>query len=279
MSTGYRLEQRFRYTYDAPAHDLVHRLVVLPPTLIGDQRLLHGDVKVSDPRARVSWDLRRPEAQACIVRLTEVPPVLELTVTAELQRGEPEQVLPAGLLWSAEARRTTALTRPDRALRELARSLGCGDPLTLAERACSAVHQRVTYTPGVTGVRTTAAEALALGAGVCQDQAHVMLTLCRLLDVPSRYVSGHLVGQGGTHAWVQVLVPGVGGARAVALDPCHDRPADDGYVTVAVGADYADVRPTAGWYRGSARSRLSSTRAVSSWRLVSPGRRTAASSA
>ncbi len=269
MPTGYRLEQSFRYVYDAPVQNLVHRLVVLPPPLIGDQRLLHGEVRLSDPRATVSWDRRRPELAACVVRLTGVPPVLEMTVTAELQRGEPAPLLPAGLLRSAEARRATALTEPDRALRSLARGVGAGNPLVLAERACSLVREHVTYTKGVTGVRTTAAEALALGAGVCQDQAHVMLALCRLLGVPARYVSGHLVGQGGTHAWVQVLVPEGGGARAVALDPCHDRLAGDGYVTVAVGADYADVRPTAGWYAGPGTSRLASTRAVSSWPLVS----------
>ena len=63
------------------------------------------------------------------------------------------------------------------------------------------------YTHGVTGVRTTAAEAFALRRGVCQDYAHIMLALCRLCDLPARYVSGHLLGEGGTHAWVDVLLP------------------------------------------------------------------------
>ena len=43
--------------------------------------------------------------------------------------------------------------------------------------------------------------------GVCQDQAHVMLAMCRSVGVRARYVSGHLIGQGGTHAWIEVLVP------------------------------------------------------------------------
>src|SRR2546427_2593583 len=34
------------------------------------------------------------------------------------------------------------------------------------------------------------------------DYAHVMLALCRALGLPTLYVSGHLVGEGGTHAWV-----------------------------------------------------------------------------
>ena len=60
---------------------------------------------------------------------------------------------------------------------------------------------------GVTSVRTTAAQALAGGRGVCQDFAHVMLALCHIVGLPARYVSGHLLGQGGTHAWVEVVVP------------------------------------------------------------------------
>src|SRR5438093_11612269 len=104
---------------------------------------------------------------------------------------------------------------------------------------------------GSTGVRTTAAEALALGAGVCQDYAHVMLSLCRASGIPSRYVSGHLVGQGGTHAWVEVVLPigdGTGDAIAHAFDPTHASRGGLGYVTVAVGAGYSGVAPTSGSY-------------------------------
>jgi transglutaminase-like putative cysteine protease len=118
----------------------------------------------------------------------------------------------------------------------------------------------VAYAPGATSVRTTAAQALAGGRGVCQDQAHVMLAVCRAAGLACRYVSGHLVGQGGTHAWVEVLVRDGRGARAVAFDPCHARRAGDGYVTVAVGRDYRDVPPTSGRYEGPARGRLSGTR-------------------
>ena len=120
----------------------------------------------------------------------------------------------------------------------------------------------VTYEYGVTTVTTTAAEALACGRGVCQDFAHVMLALCHLLGQPARYVSGHLVGQGGTHAWVEVIVPRDGHAEAVAFDPCHGRRTDGGYVTVATGRDYADVAPTTGSYIGASPGRLTAGRRV-----------------
>ena len=35
------------------------------------------------------------------------------------------------------------------------------------------------------------------------------------------------------------------------MDPAHDRPADDRYVKVATGRDYADIRPINGTYRGT----------------------------
>ena len=68
------------------------------------------------------------------------------------------------------------------------------------------MHEAISYAHGVTSVATTAAEALAGGQGVCQDSAHVMIALCRAIGLPARYVSGHLLGEGGTHAWVEVIV-------------------------------------------------------------------------
>ncbi len=34
-----------------------------------------------------------------------------------------------------------------------------------------------------------------------------MIALCRLCGLAARYVLGHLLGEGGTHAWVEVLLP------------------------------------------------------------------------
>jgi transglutaminase-like putative cysteine protease len=121
------------------------------------------------------------------------------------------------------------------------------------------------YRHDVTTVRTTAAEALAVGAGVCQDYAHVMLALCRLCGLPARYVSGHLVGEGGSHAWVEVLLPSPGDRSslvAVAFDPTNDRAAGPGYLTVAVGRDYADVAPTHGSYCGAPGGALTTSKTL-----------------
>ena len=106
----------------------------------------------------------------------------------------------------------------------------------------------MTYEFGPTSVRTTAAQAWSLGRGVCQDMAHVMIAMCRSQGIAARYVSGHLLGEGASHAWVEARDPRTG--RTVAYDPTHARSTDLRYVTVAVGRDYRDVAPTAGSYLG-----------------------------
>jgi transglutaminase-like putative cysteine protease len=89
-----------------------------------------------------------------------------------------------------------------------------------------------------------------------------MIALCRAIGLPARYVSGHLLGEGGTHAWVEVIVANAAGARAVAFDPCHGRRAGRDYLTVATGRDYSDVAPTSGTYVGAARGTLTATKRV-----------------
>ena len=123
----------------------------------------------------------------------------------------------------------------------------------------------MSYQAGLTDVSTTAAQALALGRGVCQDYAHVMLALCRACHLPARYVSGHLIGEGGTHAWVEVLLPaddGTGEAIAWPFDPTHASRGGLNQVSIAVGGDYADVAPTSGTYNADVAGRLTTSKRV-----------------
>ena len=260
----YRLEQTFTYTYDEPVERLRQRLVVVPPPRHADVHLRLHSVLVDGATARRL--VRRDVAGNTVVhvRADRVERRIEFRLTAVLERvtADGPVLLPAAVLRDARLLQPTRLTQPDDALTDWAGQLrrrGESAERT-AERVCAAVHERMSYRFGVTSTRTTAPQALAGGIGVCQDFAHVMLALCRLLDVPSRYVSGHLIGQGGTHAWVEVVVPDGAGATAVAFDPCNGRPAGRGHLTVATGRDYADVAPTAGTYVGPPTGRLTSTR-------------------
>lgn len=216
---------------------------------------------VSDPAAELRWHDDSFGNRHCVVRLATVPASLTMLVSLVVERGPaPGLTAPLGSRSahsSARFRLPSALTAADEAIIDLARTHAVpGDALASADAFCALVRERIRYTLDATDVDTTAAQALAIGAGVCQDQAHLMIALCRAAGIAARYVSGHLVGQGGTHAWTEVLVPG----RAVAFDPCHGRRADSRYVTVAVGRDYRDVPPTSGSYAGRAAGRLTTSR-------------------
>ena len=261
----YIIEQSFRYDYDAPVKSLRQRLVVVPPARHGCQYRRAHLLEVTGARTRRS--LRRDVHGNVVawLRAERVAHTVEFRLAAVVERirrdGPP--VLPAEARHSPALLRPTRLTAADGRLRDLADGLaGDAGPLEKAGQICDLVHGAITYQHGVTSVRTTAAQALAGGRGVCQDSAHVMLALCHLVGLPARYVSGHLLGQGGTHAWVEVIVPRAHDAVAVAFDPCNGRRAGNGYVTVATGRDYADVAPTSGSYVGTSHSRLTTDRRV-----------------
>ena len=145
------------------------------------------------------------------------------------------------------------------ALLELAATAdGEGTETERAVEVIRAVRRLLVYERGATDVMTRADAALALGRGVCQDFAHVLLAACRRAGIPSRYVSGYLYdpregNEVETHAWVDVLDSQRGW---VSLDPTHDREQTDAYVRVAVGRDYADVPPTRGVFKGTAEETL-----------------------
>lgn len=259
---SYLITQSFRYEYPAPVQNLNHRLVVIPPERFGDQRRLRHRVSAgvegvtfenhNDRFGNVIVDAFAPRVSTAIEFLAEV--------SVERSSSEPNRLANGwqkhGYLLEP-SRLTASDARIDRAADNLADSAPWG--LELADRINDWVYQSMTYKWGVTGVRTTAAEALALGFGVCQDYAHIMLAICRSAELPSRYVSGHLVGQGGTHAWVEVVLPvddGSGDAIAWAFDPTHASRGGLEYVTIAVGADYSDVAPTSGTYTSRATGRL-----------------------
>ncbi len=263
---SYVLEQTFRYDYDAPVESLRQRLVIVPPARHGQQYLRAHRLEVTG--AAVRRRVRRDAAGNVVawLRADHVPAAIEFRLAAVLERVRDDgpAMLPATALDNPRLLRPTRLTTPDDRLRDLAAGLAApsGDPEETAERVCAAVFAAMTYGNDVTSVSTTAAEALALGRGVCQDYAHVMLALCHIMRLPARYVSGHLLGQGGTHAWTEVIVPRAGQAEVVAFDPCHGRRTDGGYVTVATGRDYADVAPTSGSYIGASPGRLTAARRV-----------------
>jgi len=162
----------------------------------------------------------------------------------------------------------TTLTRADAALRALAeRHLGRhpATPAALFELV-AAVRRAVAYEPGVTNVTHTAAEALDLGVGVCQDQAHVLVACCRAADVPARYVSGYFhsgeSGEVASHAWADVWLGAEHGW--LSLDVTHAEQAGARHCRLAVGRDYLDAAPVRGVRRGGGQGTMAVTVRVTS---------------
>lgn len=108
----------------------------------------------------------------------------------------------------------------------------------------------MTYQKGVTGTDTTAEQAMELGSGVCQDYAHILLSLLRIERIPCRYVSGLAFQSGETHAWVEVFEKGIW----TGIDPTHNRLIGDHYIKLCHGRDYSDCPIERGIYSGGATS-------------------------
>ncbi|MEO6230113.1 MAG: transglutaminase family protein [Ferruginibacter sp.] len=129
------------------------------------------------------------------------------------------------------------------------------------------VYDNYNYIQGVTTVETTLDEIWNLKAGVCQDFAHMLLVLLRLLNIPARYVSGYvcprdssLRGEGATHAWVEAYIPFYGW---LGLDPTNNCIADDQHVRLAIGRSFSDCSPVKGTYKGTAKQTLEVSVSVS----------------
>jgi transglutaminase-like putative cysteine protease len=158
------------------------------------------------------------------------------------------------------------MAQPTPSLAEFAVALNVNrtdDPLTVLHRMSKGIYRTLQYVPKSTRVDSTIDECLRSKQGVCQDFAHIMIALTRLLKIPCRYVSGYVAPREFTkeraaagyasHAWVEAMLPGLGW---VGFDPTNDRMVSDKHVRCAVGRDYADVPPTKGVYKGDGRGDL-----------------------
>ncbi|HOX82766.1 MAG TPA: transglutaminase family protein [Chryseolinea sp.] len=140
-------------------------------------------------------------------------------------------------------------------------------PLQSAREFCNYIYQHFKYKKGITTVESTLDEVWKLKSGVCQDFAHVLLVMLRMLKIPARYVSGYICpnkdgfrGAGATHAWVEAYIPFYGW---VGLDPTNNILVNDAHVRLAVGKNFSDCSPVKGTYRGTSNHTLEVAVAVS----------------
>lgn len=141
-------------------------------------------------------------------------------------------------------------------LEEIIAEVGEPDnPVKFACELMTYLFNSITYDPGATTVATTASEAWEVKRGVCQDYTHIMLGVLRHCGIPARYISGYLyvgdgddlIGDTATHAWVEVMVPGIGW---IGLDPTNNVEVLENHINLCVGRDFRDVSPVEGVYQG-----------------------------
>jgi transglutaminase-like putative cysteine protease len=255
-----------RYCYDQPVRWVVqsHRLM---PTTSEGQKVRDWAVTVSDGIRGGSF---RDGAGDFVQGWSVQGPVTEIVVTVQ---GTVETTDLTGLLKGPRESvplltylRDTGPTRADAALAALARSVpASGDALGMAHALSSVVSEAIRYSPGSTSAHTTAAEALALGEGVCQDHAHALIAVARYLGVPARYVSGYLHSNSdgeaheAAHAWAELMVDGLGW---VGFDPANRCCPDDRYIRLGSGFDAQDAAPIRGISRGPGKESLDVTVAI-----------------
>lgn len=252
--------------------DGVAQIVRLTPRDGAGQRVLRW--RVEDERGDVPLPFVDGFGNACHLFTRHAGDAIgggssRIVADGEVETGDRREVgaPEAGPLPPAFFLRATSLTAETPALRALAasvradagredaRGVARSESIRLAERIC----ERIVHRTGVTGVSTSAGEALERGGGVCQDRSHVLIAAARCLGHPARYVSGYCHGAavddlGAMHAWAEVWIETEGW---LALDPSSGRPASDDHVRVAIGLDYEGAAPLRGIRQGGAGEALS----------------------
>ena len=131
-----------------------------------------------------------------------------------------------------------------------ARPREAGSARVLLEHQSALLYQSIAYVQSSTSVDSPIEHALRARKGVCQDYAHIMITLVRQLGIPGALRQRLSVSPLGRQTRVRRrrharLGGGAGaGLGWVGFDPTNNVLATDRHVRTAVGRDYADVPPS-----------------------------------
>lgn len=104
------------------------------------------------------------------------------------------------------------------------------------------VQHHVSFTQNTTNSTTSAVDTLTDRVGVCRDFAHLMIALCRALNIPARFSTGidygadPVLGPPDFHAYVEVFL----GGRWYIFDPSGTA-IPMGFIRLGTGRDAADV--------------------------------------
>ena len=262
-----------RYIYDSPVRDSANQIILFP---IQDeyQEVLKQDITITgNPLVDKHVDYYGNEVGS----FTYIEPHMDMTISSKISVNTKHKNLPVndifpGQQWEDLKRLQNMVPYIDflkqeyfeglselKAIVEAEKSKD-DTPYQVALRFCQYVYDNFDYIKGVTTVDTTLDEIWKIRSGVCQDFAHLLTEMLRLVGIPSRYVSGYICtgqngmrGEGATHAWAEAYIPDYGW---LGLDPTNNCIANETHVRLAVGRNFSDCSPVKGVYKGTARHKL-----------------------
>ncbi len=247
------------YRYDRPV-DYALQKVRLRPQRVSTQQVEAWKITIAGGAVEAAYDDHYGNHVDLVnvdVGATEVAITAEGSVITHDATGVLGKVYGRAPLWHFQ--QPTAATTAGAQITALANSVTLkADQVDTFHALSAAILKAAPYQIGVTQSGTTAEEALALGAGVCQDHAQIFIAAARHHGVPARYVSGYLmmndtVDQDATHAWAEAHVDGLGW---VGFDVSNGVSPDERYVRIATGRDARDAAPTEGLRMGDAAERM-----------------------
>lgn len=240
------------YAYGGQVHFSAQYLH-LTPVSNASQRVLRW--RIDAPGQLTEW--RDAFGNICHTLVVDKPvSTIDIAAHGQVETTDTSGVLPAedGGPPLEVYLRETPLTRAAAPIRDFAapfRAAIEAGRLDALHLLSGAIRDAVDYQSGDTDVYSPAAEALELGAGVCQDHAHVFIACCRHLGVPARYVSGYLLTADesavASHAWAASWVDDLGW---ISFDVANRSCGTVHHVGVAVGLDYHGVAPVRGIRHG-----------------------------
>jgi transglutaminase-like putative cysteine protease len=262
------IQHSTRYLYEQPVRDSASQIMLYPITDEFQEPLKHVIIITGDPPVHVHTDYYGNQ----VGTFTYAQPHHEMVIHSRLNVETKSRILPADdvpsdLQWKELKLLKQQLTHVDYLRTERFDRLEevevvveserrrNSTPLQSATHLCQNIFDSFAYKKGITTVESTVEEIWKLKSGVCQDFAHILLVMLRLLDIPARYVSGYICtkktgirGEGATHAWVEAYIPYYGW---LGFDPTNNCIVNETHVRLAVGKNFSDCSPVKGTYRGT----------------------------
>lgn len=233
------------YSYESIVPKLIQCLK-LYPTVCDNQKVLEWEIKASSGKVLDSHTDALGHKVLNVFN-NNLDGILKITSSgivktrdlSGLVKGLKEKVNPLCFL------RDTNLTKPCENIEKIYKQASTkkDDLVEFVHRLNLIVSDSIKYSEGSTNTSTCSEEALRKGKGVCQDFAHILISVARLANLPARYINGFLLedvnsGQNSTHAWAEIFLKDLGW---VAFDPSHKKCVDHTYVRISAGLDFVDA--------------------------------------